>query len=108
MKPLQPSQQYQCLSQLLGICDRRIVVARPAWSKVFHRLRTPVPVEPKTIGEHVHKKRKELALQQWQLAQQLGVWRATLGSWEANHYGPEGKVRARVVAWLGFDPGSQK
>jgi hypothetical protein len=27
-----------------------------------------------------------------------------LGSWEANHYEPEGIVRARVITWLGFDP----
>jgi DNA-binding XRE family transcriptional regulator len=95
-------------SQLLGICDRQIVVARPAWSKVFRRVRTPLPAEPKTIGEHIHKKRKELGLQQWQLAQELDVWRATLGSWEANHYEPEGKVRDKVIAWLGFDPRERK
>ena len=67
-----------------------------------------MPTDPKTIGEHVHKKRKELGLQQWQLALLLGVWRATLGSWEANHYQPEGKVRDKVIAWLGFDPGMPK
>jgi len=39
-----------------------------------------------------------------QVARLLGVWRATLGSWEANHYEPTGSVRARVIAWLGFDP----
>ena len=34
----------------------------------------------------------------------LGVWRSTLGSWEAGHYQPEGNVRRRVIEWLGFDP----
>ena len=67
-----------------------------------------MPIDPKTFGEHVHRKRKELGLQQWQLAKLLGVWRATLGSWEANHYQPEGQVRDRVIAWLGFDPRTQK
>jgi len=47
-------------------------------------MRTPLPAEPKTFGEHVHRRRKELGLYQWQLAKTLGVWRATLGSWEAN------------------------
>ena len=108
LSSLHPSQRAQPVSQLLGICDRQIVVARPPWSKVYHRVRTPLPADPKTIGEHVHKKRAELGLHQWQLAQELGVWRATLGSWEANHYQPEGKVRARVVAGLGFDPRPQK
>jgi DNA-binding XRE family transcriptional regulator len=94
--------------ELLAFCDRKITVARPAWCKVFHRIRTPVPTAPKTIGEHVHKTRKDLGMHQWQLAQELGVWRATLGSWEANHYQPEGKIRDRVIAWLGFDPRAQK
>jgi DNA-binding transcriptional regulator YiaG len=67
-------------------------------------VRTVVLTTPTTIGEHVHKKRKELELHQWQLAKTLGVWRSTLGSWEANHYQPEGRVRDRVIAWLGFDP----
>ena len=67
-----------------------------------------MPTAPNTIGEHVHKKRKELGLHQWQLAKMLGVWRATLGSWEANHYQPEGRVQDRVIAWLGFDPDAQK
>jgi transcriptional regulator with XRE-family HTH domain len=57
-----------------------------------------------TIGEHVHKKRLAEGLTQGQLAALFGVWRSTLGSWEANHYEPIGKVRAQVVAWLGFDP----
>jgi DNA-binding XRE family transcriptional regulator len=94
--------------ELLAICDRRITTPRPAWCKVFHRVRTPLPAEPKSIGEHVHKKRKELGLHQGQLAKILGVWRSTLGNWEANYYQPEGEVRARVVAWLGIDPRQQK
>lgn len=50
----------QTASELLAICDRRITVLGPGWSKVFHRVRTPVPTTPNTIGEHVHKKRIEL------------------------------------------------
>lgn len=95
--------QHEAL-ELLGNCERKITVGRPRWCKVFHRVRTSVPTEPKTIGEHVHVKRKALGLHQWQLCKILDVWRATLGSWEANHYQPEGRVRERVVAWLGFDP----
>jgi DNA-binding transcriptional regulator YiaG len=94
--------------ELLGNCERKIVASRPVWSKVYHRVQTQVPAEPKTIGEHVHKKRNELGLHQGQLAKVLGVWRSTLGSWEANHYQPEGKARERVIAWFGFDPQQQK
>jgi DNA-binding transcriptional regulator YiaG len=90
--------------ELLGNCARRIVVSRSDSGKDRRRVRTAVPAVPQTIGEHVHKRRKELGLHQWQLAKLLGVWRATLCSWEANHYEPAGKARRRVVAWLGFDP----
>ena len=89
--------------ELLAFCDRKITVARPGWCKVFHRVRTLVPTAHSTIGEHVHKKRKQLRLHQWELANMLGVWGSTLGSWEANRYQPEGRVRDRVIVWLGFD-----
>jgi len=68
------------------------------------RTRTLRPVAPTTLGGHVHKNRIEAGLTQGQLAAVFGVWRATLGAWEAGHYEPTGKVRDRVVAWLGFDP----
>ena len=93
--------------ELLGNCERTIRAKRADGCKLFRRVRTPIPTEPTTIGEHIHKKRADLGLHQWQLAEQLGVWRATLVSWEGNHYQPEGKARDRVVAWLGFDPHGQ-
>jgi len=90
--------------ELLALCDRKITLARPAWCKVFYRVRTPVSSIPQTIGEHIHWKRKTLGLHQWQLAGFLKVCRSMLGSWESNHYEPEGLVRGRVITWLGFDP----
>jgi len=90
--------------ELMGNCERKIVASRLAWSKVYHRVQTQVTDKPKTSGDHVHKKRNELGLHQWQLAKVLGVWRSTLGSWEANHDQPEGRVCVRVIAWLGFSP----
>jgi DNA-binding transcriptional regulator YiaG len=90
--------------ELLGFCERQVVVALPADSTSNRRVRTPLPHSPKTLGDHVLRKRKDLGLHQWQLARLLGVWRSSLGSWEANHYEPTGSVRDRVIAWLGFDP----
>jgi len=89
--------------ELLGNDARTIKVRRGDFDD-SRRTRTLRPIVPKTIGEHVQKKRTGEGLTQGQLAATLGVWRATLGAWEANHYEPTGKVRARVVAWLGFDP----
>lgn len=70
--------------ELLAFRDPQIRAKRPGWCKVFHRVRTSVPTTPTIIGEHVHKKRKDLGLHQWQRARLLGVWRSTLGSWEGN------------------------
>jgi len=84
--------------------DARTIKVRRGDFDDSRRTRTLRPIEPKTIGEHVHKKRIDEGLTQGQVASLLGIWRATLGAWEANHYEPTGKVRARVVAWLGFDP----
>jgi DNA-binding transcriptional regulator YiaG len=66
--------------------------------------RTPLPVIPKTIGEHIHKRRRELALTQRQAAGLLGVGLQTLIAWEANQCQPREERRRRIIAWLGFDP----
>ena len=90
--------------ELLGFCDRRIVVVRPAKTKVEYMPQTPVPADPKTIGEHKIKKRIEMRLTQALIAKQLGVARATVESLDRNEYRPLGRVRRAIVAWLGFDP----
>ena len=95
---------YERTWELWGICESRIHIRRPAWCRVSHLARTPLPKVPRTLGEHVHAKRKELGLRQWQLALILGVCHSAPGNWEANHCEPQRRVRERVVAWLGFDP----
>jgi predicted transcriptional regulator len=80
------------------------VLKRPTLFEAFHQNRTPLPTDPKTIGEHLHKKRHDLGLTHRQLADPRGVCLPTLNRWEANLHQPTGKVGARVVAWLGFDP----
>ncbi len=65
---------------------------------------TPAPANPKTIGEHMIKKRIDMRLTQAVIAKQLGVARSTVGNWEGNFCRPYGKVREQIVAWLGFDP----
>ena len=91
----------------MGSCDRRIVVVRPAETKVKRMPQTPAPANPKTIGEHMIKKRIDMRLTQAVVAKQLGVARSTLGNWEGNFCRPYGKVREQIVAWLGFDPEPQ-
>ena len=93
--------------ELLGFCDRRIVVPRPVEKKIQRKPQTPIPADPKTIGEYMIKKRIETSMTQSQIAKLLGVARATVGNWEGNHCRPSGRVREQIVAWLGFDPEPQ-
>lgn len=90
--------------ELLGIRDRQIAVHIDDETRRRKRVRTPLPAAPKTLGEHIFRKRVDEGLTQKQLAARWGIWRATLCSWEANFYEPEGRKRAKVVEWLGFDP----
>jgi DNA-binding XRE family transcriptional regulator len=92
------------LLELLGIRERQVRHTRSDQTRLYKRIRTPVPKSPTTLGQHIHRKRLNERLIQRQLADQLGVLRATLGAWEADHYQPEGKIRAKITAWLGFDP----
>lgn len=94
--------------ELLGNCERQIRHTRSDQKRRYKRIRTPFPKKPTTLGQHIHRKRLDAGLIQRQLADQLGVLRATLGAWEADHYQPEGKMRAKITAWLGFDPREAK
>ena len=69
-----------------------------------HLVRTRLAKVPRTLGEHILAKRKELGLRQWQLARTLEVCDSALGNWETNQCEPQGRVRERVIVWLGFDP----
>lgn len=91
--------------ELLACCERQITAKRPVWRRASHLVRTPLPTAPKTLGEHLHKKRKALGLTQRQLAQLLMVSQPTLAGWEADQPSP---THARVIAWLGFDPQQPK
>ncbi len=102
------SSVFSTFCELLGICERKIMVKRPVWCRVASIVRSPLPTDPKTIGEHLHKRRAELGLTQRQVANQMGVWLATLVCWEGNRHQPTSKARARIVAWLGFDPRQPK
>jgi hypothetical protein len=89
--------------QLLGFCDSRIVVPRPPETRVFRRIGTPVPVEPKTLGDCILWTRVERRLHQHEVAAILGVARATMSAWETNLYQPKGKDRERALVWLGVE-----
>ena len=67
-----------------------------------------VVAEPKTIGEHLRKKRVDMGLTNVQVAHSLGVCYQTVERWEHGRYPMKPKHRAKVVAFLGYDPDTEK
>ena len=64
------------------------------------------PANPKTIGEHLRKKRIDLHLSMSQLAHilGLGITDSAIEKWEKNQKSPTQEHRNRIVQFLGFDP----
>ena len=64
----------------------------------------PYAREPKTLGEHLKKRRYELELRQKDAAGRLEISQSTYITWET--YGAEPEIRywPRIVAFLGYDP----
>jgi len=92
---------------LLGFCDRVIRVRIPKAS-VHRRVWRKVVAEPKTIGEHLRRKRVDMGLTNVQVAHSLGVCHQTVGRWEHSRCPMKPKHRAKVVAFLGYDPDTGK
>jgi transcriptional regulator with XRE-family HTH domain len=88
---------------MLPFCDRRVSVPRkdvaPVWTRSF-----PISKEPKTLGEHLKKKRFQLGLRQEQSAAKLGVSCKTLSDWETSRIFPSLTLQPRIVEYLGYDP----
>ena len=88
---------------LLGICSRT-TVARFSAISVYRRILKRAPKNPQTLGEHLRLVRIDRGLKQTELAQLLGVVYQTVEKWEHNLVPMSPKSRARVVAFLGYDP----
>ena len=88
---------------LLDICSRTIVAQFSAIS-VYRRILKRAPKNPQTLGEHLRLARIDRGLKQTELAQLLGVVYQTVEKWEHNLAPMCSKSRARVVAFLGYDP----
>ena len=67
-------------------------------------IRKPFDFEPKTVGEHIKKKRLMEGLFQEQLAVRLGVDEKTVTNWEKGHHRLALHLRPRIIEFLGYDP----
>ena len=60
--------------------------------------------EPRTLGEHIKKRRLMKGLYQQQPAERLGVDEKTVTNWEKGHMRPVLRLRPRIVEFPGYDP----
>jgi hypothetical protein len=87
----------------LDICSRTIVAQFSAIS-VYRRILKRAPENPQTLGEHLRLARIDRGLKQTELAQLLGRNLSDRPKMEHNLVPMNSKSRARVVAFLGYDP----
>lgn len=60
--------------------------------------------EPRTLGDHVRRRRLALRLTQRELATRLGVNPWTVLNWEKGHTQPPSLSVAAILRFLGYDP----
>jgi len=63
-----------------------------------------VPTEPKTIGEHIKKRRLALHLLQADLAMRLGVHWGSIQNWERGVSEPAIRHLPEIIKFLGYNP----
>ena len=68
----------------------------------------PYAREPKTLGEHLKKRRHELELHQRQVAARVGVSLSTIIDWEKDRKEPETRYWPKIINFLGYDPLANK
>jgi len=62
------------------------------------------PEYPATVGQHIRKKRMDVALSQVGLARKWGVNIQTIRNWEVGRHDPAYRFMPRVMTFLGYDP----
>jgi len=68
---------------------------------------TPYDFEPKTLGEHIHKRRLYLGMLQAGVASLFGVSPFTIGNWENGITKPGIHHIPTLIEFLGYDPEPQ-
>jgi transcriptional regulator with XRE-family HTH domain len=63
-----------------------------------------IPQNPKTLGDHIKKRRLELGLFQSDVAEIIGVTEPTVTNWEKNRTQPALRALPKIVEFFGNDP----
>ena len=62
------------------------------------------PLNPKSLGDHIKKRRLELGLYQAQVAKILDVTESTVMNWEKNRSNPTLRPMPKIIEFLGYNP----
>jgi transcriptional regulator with XRE-family HTH domain len=62
------------------------------------------PKELKTVGDHIRKRRLELALLQREVARRISTTTTTISRWETNETSPQVHHLPKIVWFLGYNP----
>lgn len=62
------------------------------------------PVEVKTFGDHIKKRRLDLGLKQAEVAEMFGVSRTSIAFWERNVSFPNLRVMPQLTEFVGYNP----
>ena len=85
------------------IRTKRSLVSPHWWA-----LKGGVKMHPKTIGEHLKKRRLELGWGQQQVAEATGFTWLSVSNWERGVYRPTKQAMIPIIAFLGYDPRGEK
>ena len=64
----------------------------------------PVPREPKTLGEHLKRRRVQLGQKQAEAARILGFCTRSMSLWESDKIFPTWDHQPALIDYLGYDP----
>lgn len=97
----------RCRLSLGGCNSRRDNLALP-FSRHHNILLKPLNIKhstnPKTIGEHLRKRRYDLALTQAQVATIIGVTEDSITYWENERSIPQVQFYGKIIKFLGYNP----
>jgi transcriptional regulator with XRE-family HTH domain len=88
---------------MLPSCERTIFCSRASYLP-SHNRGIPIAKQPKTIGEHLRRRRAQLHHHQSQAARLLNVSTVTLSRWECDKIYPVWKHHQLIIDYLGYDP----
>lgn len=93
---------------MLPIYQFEIRAKRGLVSPHWWALKGGVKMNPKTIGEHLKKRRLELGWGQQQVAEATGYTCLSVSNWERGVCRPTKQAMFPIIAFLGYDPRAGK